>query len=68
MKGILIKGMEMPECCLECPCLREDEYAGVTAYQCKVDLITFGEVDYLWMKETRPNWCKLKEFDDGKDN
>lgn len=57
--SVLIKGMEMPKSCVECPCCRHDNWNGATAHQCNVSLITFGAEDEKWLYNTRPNWCPL---------
>lgn len=60
--SILIKGMEMPTSCTECPCCRHDNWNGETAHQCNVSFITFGAEDENWIYNTRPNWCPLIEL------
>ena len=60
--SILIKGMEMPTSCIECPCCRHDNWNGETAHQCNVSFITFGAEDENWIYNTRPNWCPLIEL------
>lgn len=60
--SILIKGMEMPTSCIECPCCRHDNWNGETAHQCNVSFITFGAEDENWIYNTRPNWCPLAEL------
>ena len=62
MSDILIKGMEMPTSCIECPCCRHDNWNGETAHQCNVSFITFGAEDENWIYNTRPNWCPLTEL------
>lgn len=59
--SILIKGVEMPENCHECPCMRHDSLDGLHRYQCNNKLIAFGECD-SWSYERRPNWCPLVEL------
>ena len=61
--SILIKGVEMPENCHECPCLRHDSLDGLHRYQCNNRLIVFGEFD-TWIFEKRPNWCPLRHIPD----
>ena len=60
--SILIKGMDMPTSCTECPCCRHDNWNGETAHQCNVSFITFGAEDENWIYNTRPNWCPLTEL------
>ena len=60
--SILIKGMEMPTSCTECPCCRHDNWNGETAHQCNVSLITFSAEDENWIYDKRPNWCPLAEI------
>ena len=60
--SILIRGMEMPTSCAECPCCRHDNWNGETAHQCNVSFITFGAEDENWIYNTRPNWCPLIEL------
>ena len=60
--SILIKGMDMPECCTECSCCRHDNWNGETAHQCNVSLITFSAEDENWIYDKRPNWCPLIEI------
>ena len=60
--SILIRGMEMPTSCTECPCCRHDNWNGETAHQCNVSFITFGAEDENWIYNTRPNWCPLIEL------
>ena len=60
--SILIKGMEMPTSCTECPCCRHDNWNGETAHQCNVSFITFGAEYENWIYNTRPNWCPLIEL------
>lgn len=53
--GVYVIGMEMPENCLECPCLREDDIDGMTARQCNVTFRTrIG-------RDARPDDCPLVE-------
>lgn len=60
--SVLIKGMEVPTSCVECPCCRHDNWNGETAHQCNVSFITFGAEDENWIYNTRPNWCPLIEL------
>ena len=60
--SIIVKGMEMPTSCTECPCCRHDNWNGETAHQCNVSFITFGAEDENWIYNTRPNWCPLVEI------
>lgn len=60
--SIIIKDMEVPTSCAECPCCRHDNWNGETAHQCNVSFITFGAEDENWIYNTRPNWCPLIEL------
>ena len=60
--SVIVKGMEMPKNCVECPCCRHDNWNGETAHQCNVSFITFGAEDENWIYNTRPNWCPLTEL------
>ena len=40
--SVLVKGMEMPENCFECPCCRHDSIDGIKAEQCNLTLDVFG--------------------------
>lgn len=40
--NVLIRGMEMPENCFECPCCRHDSIDGIKAEQCNLTLDVFG--------------------------
>lgn len=60
--SIIVRGMEMPTSCTECPCCRHDNWNGETAHQCNVLFITFGAEDENWIYNTRPNWCPLIEI------
>ena len=40
--SVLIRGMEMPENCFECPCCRHDSIDGIKAEQCNLTLDVFG--------------------------
>lgn len=55
--SILIKGVEMPQNCLECPICRHDSLDGVQAEQCNV---TLHQVD--WESAERPEDCPLEEI------
>ena len=50
--SILIKGIGMPQDCVDCPCVH-DEYA-----YCK---LTMNRI-----KANKPDWCPLKEVKDGE--
>ena len=52
---ILIKGMEMPKNCAECPCLRRDCKDIVHGYMCNITLGIRKNLDM------RPKWCPLVE-------
>ena len=57
--SVIIKGVDIPKNCSECPCCRHDSLDGLHRYQCNVKLITFGEFD-SWIFKKRPNWCPLR--------
>ena len=54
--SVVIRGMEMPENCSECPCLRHDSMDGKHAYQCNVTLGIRTHID------RKPKWCPLFEI------
>lgn len=59
--GIYIPGMEMPESCEECPCLRQDrdiDGFATIPYQCNITLGLRKKLD------GRPKWCPLVERDE----
>lgn len=57
--SILIKGMQMPETCAECPCMRHDSIDCLHAYRCNLTLERIENPDYiLSRKEAR---CPLIE-------
>lgn len=60
IKGIVIKGMEMPDSCAVCPCFRSDEDGRPEASECMAELITYGREDD-WIYDHRPDWCPLIE-------
>lgn len=59
--SVIIKGVDIPKNCSECPCCRHYSLDGIHMYQCNVKIITFGEFD-SWIFKKRPNWCPLQEF------
>ena len=59
--SILIRGMEMPENCFECPCMRHDSIDGIRAYQCNITMILH---DGIQGGDGRPEWCPLEERPD----
>ncbi len=54
MPDVIIKGMEMPESCFECPCVRHDSWRGEDSYQCNNTLAIISEYSQ------RPDWCPLR--------
>lgn len=52
--SILIKGMEMPKRCEDCPCMCEVDTVYQTACGCKLTM-KIREID----NDTRPDWCPL---------
>lgn len=66
--AILIKGMEMPTRCGECPCAYSTEGAYWDTCQAVDDQ---NDIEQFW-KSGRPDWCPLVEvpdtqMDDGVD-
>ena len=57
--SIAIKGVNMPENCIECPCYRRDSLENGIVYQCNV---TRG---VRRNTHGRPKWCPLIEVPDG---
>ena len=56
-KALLI--MDAPDCCMECPCFRRDEYQGSVMYECMVKLVSVDLRTDGWVAEKRPDWCPL---------
>lgn len=54
--SVLIKGMKMPTCCAECPCLRHDSIDGRHMYQCNVTLGIKKDIS------KKPRWCPLVDL------
>ena len=52
--SVLIKGIEMPKSCVDCPCFGHDSLDGKHAYQCNIMLKS-----YNWGLEGRPSGCPL---------
>ena len=60
--SVVVRGMEMPETCRDCPCLRTILFG----YQCSVTLRTFDVISQeVW--EGRAKDCPLFEIKDWKD-
>jgi len=59
--SILIKGMEMPENCFECPCCRHDSVDGIKAEQCNLTLDVF-DANYFERWNSRAQNCPLIEL------
>ena len=57
--SVIVKGMEMPGACTDCPMFRESAYGFGF---CKGKGIGFGAEDAKWLDATRPNWCPLTEL------
>lgn len=55
-KGVMIKGMEMPRNCAECPLSIVYEYSGGSEI-CWECIIFYKE----GIKTKRPSWCPLEE-------
>ena len=51
--------IKMPNNCAECPVLYIAK--NKDCFQCLIDRRFMYEEDKVWMTETRPNWCPLKE-------
>ncbi len=56
--SVLIKGMEMPENCFECPCCRHDSRNGHQKEQCNLTLDVFDK-NYFERLEGRAQNCPL---------
>ena len=67
MSNIIVRGMEMPEECIECPCLREDRDGYfILGQQCNVTLRVFD----VMSEETwggRADDCPLFELKNWRD-
>lgn len=61
MSSVLIKGMEMPENCFECPCCRHDSVDGIKAEQCNLTLDVF-DANYFERWNSRAQNCPLIEL------
>lgn len=48
MNAVIIKDLDMPSNCWECPCMRHDSYDGVNKYQCNVTLADSTDVGMLF--------------------
>lgn len=58
--SVLIKGMEMPENCFECPCCRHDSVDGIKMEQCNLTLDSF-DANYFERWNSRAQNCPLFE-------
>ena len=60
--SVLVKGMKMPETCIECPM----QFGGFCYVQpSDIDEArVFPTVDECWEKK-KPTWCPLEEAEDG---
>lgn len=58
--SVLIKGMEMPENCFECPCCRHDSVDGIKMEQCNLTLDLF-DANYFERWNSRAQNCPLTE-------
>lgn len=56
--SIIVKGMEMPENCFECPCCRHDSRNGYQKEQCNLTLDVF-DAGYYERFEGRAQNCPL---------
>ena len=56
--SVLVKGMEMPENCFECPCCRHDSRNGHQKEQCNLTLDVFDK-NYFERLEGRAQNCPL---------
>lgn len=59
--SVLVKGMKMPETCIECP-MQFGGFCGVTPADVDEDRV-FPTVDECWEKK-KPIWCPLEEVKD----
>lgn len=57
-KGVMIKGMEMPRTCIDCPCAR----AAIVCHKDKnyIDFICQNTSKRAY-KTKRPSWCPLQD-------
>lgn len=59
--AVLIKGMEMPENCFDCPCADTEFYECKAAYH-----YSFPEDEYGAVDGAIPSWCPLVEVSEPK--
>ena len=57
--SILIKGVDMPNNCLEC-FLFKSNMSG--HWFCRAKRVAFGKEDAEWLPLATPNWCPLVEI------
>ena len=50
--GVMIKGMEMPKSCKDCPCKTADAFGGLG---CQAT----GYIPLMKANQDRPDWCPL---------
>lgn len=61
--SVIVKGMEMPENCYECPCCRHDSRNGHQKEQCNLTLDVFDK-NYFERLEGRAQNCPLVALPD----
>ena len=59
--SVIVKGMEMPKNCFECPCCRHDSVDGIKAEQCNLTLDVF-DANYFERWNSRAQNCPLIEL------
>ena len=59
--SVIVKGMEMPQNCFECPCCRHDSVDGIKAEQCNLTLDVF-DANYFERWNSRAQNCPLIEL------
>ena len=55
-KYLVIPNEDMPNACLECPCLRHDSFDGINMWQCNLTFKAFDDIPI-----ERPESCPLQE-------
>ena len=65
MADILIKGMEMPKDCPQCPLSHWNKLDRLTGCELMWRHVPKSETDY-WLSDTRPSWCPLIKVEETK--
>lgn len=65
MADLLIKGMEMPKDCPQCPLSHWNKLDRLTGCELMWRYVPKSETDY-WLSDTRPSWCPLVEVEETK--